>query len=215
MSSSPDEEIVHQLLRHYPDAKIALRFSNPLELLIATILSAQCTDQRVNEVTRDLFQRYRSAKDYVDADPAELEALIRPTGYYRNKARAIKRCCETLVERFGGNVPGRLEELVQLPGVGRKTANIVLACAFDRPAIAVDTHVFRVSKRLGLAKGKRPEEVEQELMARLPREVWRHFFLAAILHGREICKARNPACGECFLRSLCPWEEKVKYLRRT
>ena len=207
--------VTERLLRKYRRPRVALEFSNPLELLVATILSAQCTDERVNQVTRTLFRRYRSARAYAEADPAELEELIRPTGYYRQKARTLIACCRALVERFGGKVPDRLEDLTSLPGVGRKTANLVLGSAFGKQAIAVDTHVLRVANRLGLAASRNPDRVEEALMALVPRRRWTAFTLATILHGRETCTARNPRCGECVLHDLCPWPEKTRYAGAT
>ncbi len=202
-------KVVELLLKKYPAPKIALNFNNPLELLVATILSAQCTDKRVNEVTKGLFKKYRTAGDYASADPKVFEQEIRPTGFYKNKARQVINCCKALVERYGGRVPDTLEELTSLPGVGRKTANVVLGSAFGRQAIAVDTHVLRVSNRLGLVDSKDPDRVEQELMRQVPRDRWTAFTLAMILHGRETCTARRPKCGECILRRECGWPEKT------
>lgn len=201
--------IVSRLLRTYPDARIALNFRNPLQLIIATILSAQCTDARVNEVTAQLFRKYRSAAQVAQATPATLEHEIHSTGFYRNKARQLIACCRALVENFDGRVPRTLEELVTLPGVGRKTANIVLGSAFGQQAIAVDTHVLRVSNRLGLAQGNNADKVEQQLMEQIPRAHWTRFTLAAILHGRTVCTARAPGCGDCILHDDCPWPDKA------
>jgi endonuclease-3 len=201
---------VAALLRQcYPDAALALRYSSPLELLVAVILSAQCTDARVNDVTARLFRKYRHARDYAAADPAQLEEEIRPTGFYRNKAKLLMNCCRQLVERFGGEVPRTIEELVTLPGVGRKTANMVLGNAFGIPGIAVDTHVLRVANRLGLVSSDDPEEVEKALAAQLPRTSWTGFSNAMILHGREICVARTPRCESCLLADLCPGKMRV------
>lgn len=197
------------LLEKYPEPRLALHYRNPLELLIAVILSAQCTDQRVNEVTARLFRKYRRASDYANADPAELEEDIRPTGFYRNKARLLIRCCRKLVEDYQGEVPRTLEALTALPGVGRKTANMVLGNAFGVPGIAVDTHVLRVSRRLGLVHGGRAEEVEAELMRQLPESKWTAFSNALILHGRETCTARRPRCKECVLYAECEWPDKA------
>ncbi|RMD70633.1 MAG: endonuclease III [Gammaproteobacteria bacterium] len=201
-------KITQRLLEAYPDPKLELRYSNPLELLVAVILSAQCTDAKVNEVTRTLFQKYRTARDYAEADLRELEEDIRPTGFYKRKAKLLKECCRALVEQFGGEVPARLEDLLKLPGVGRKTANMVLGNAFGIPAIAVDTHVLRVSNRLGLVHADDPEEVERALMAQIPREHWTAFTNALILHGRRVCTARKPKCQACVLCDLCEWPEK-------
>jgi len=202
-------EIGKRLLQRYPDPKIALAFGNPLELLIAVILSAQCTDARVNAVTKTLFKKYRRAADYANADPATFEQEIRSTGFYRNKAKTVIACGRKLVEEFGGEVPRTVEELVTLPGVGRKTANMVRGNAFGQQAIAVDTHVLRVSNRLGLVASDDPDEIEATLVAKLPPD--RHTALgnALILHGRETCTARNPRCDVCVLWEPCPWPDKT------
>ncbi|MEW6213976.1 MAG: endonuclease III, partial [Nitrospirota bacterium] len=192
-----------------PNPRIALNFSNPLELLIATILSAQCTDVRVNEVTKSLFKKYKTAKDYVQTDLKTLEEEIRPTGFYKNKTRMIISCCEKLIRDFNGKVPSTLEELTTLPGVGRKTANVILGSAFGKPAIAVDTHVLRVSNRLGIARSDNPDKVEEELNKQIPENRWTAFNLALILHGRETCIARKPKCSECMLYNECEWPEKT------
>lgn len=197
-------EIIEVLRREYPDARTSLNFTNALELLVATILSAQCTDARVNEVTADLFRKYRTARDYAAADPAELEAYIRPTGFFRHKAKSIIGACRVLVERFGGQVPRTMEELTGLPGVGRKTANVVLGNAFGIPGLPVDTHVGRVAARLGLTAHKDPVKIERDLMEIVPREHWTNFSHQLICHGRAVCRARKPRCGECPLRPLCP-----------
>lgn len=202
-------QIAKLLLRKYPNPSIALTFSNPLELLVAAILSAQCTDVRVNEVTPRLFKRYRSAGDYAGADIREFEEEIRPTGFYRSKAKTVIACCRKIVEDFAAEVPGRLEDLVTLPGVGRKTANLVLGSAFNRQAMAVDIHVLRASKRLGLTRHNDPDQVEEELVGQFPRRRLTAINLALILHGRKTCKAKKPACPECVLRPLCPWNEKT------
>jgi endonuclease-3 len=202
-------KIAALLLRHYPEPKLALHYRNPLELLIAVILSAQCTDARVNDVTAKLFRKYRKAGDYAHADPAVFEQEIRSTGFYKNKARAVINCCKKLVADFHGEVPHTLDELVTLPGVGRKTANMVLGNAFGVPGIAVDTHVLRVSKRLGLAHSDDVEEVEAVLMHQVPKDKWTAFGNAMILHGRETCTARKPRCSECMLRAACEWPDKT------
>lgn len=201
--------LVRILEREYPDAKIALDFSTPLELLVATILAAQCTDERVNQVTKSLFKKYRSAKDYAQADQATLEREIHSTGFYKAKARAIVGMANELVSRHQGQVPQTLEALVALPGVGRKTANVVLGNAFGQPAIAVDTHVFRVSQRLGLAKSEDPDTVHDQLCQVIPRGKWTRFSHLLTTHGRRVCVARTPACPTCPVRSLCPWPEKT------
>jgi len=202
------KKICSLLLRRYPEPMLALHFSNPLELLVAVILSAQCTDARVNAVTRALFGKYRTAQDYAQADLTTFEGEIRPTGFYRNKARSVTNCCKAVVERFGGRVPEDLDDLVSLPGVGRKTANMVLGNAFGIPGIAVDTHVLRVSTRLGLAASDDPVFVEQELQRQLPKSRWTAFSNATILHGRDTCTARKPKCGDCVLREVCLWPDK-------
>jgi endonuclease-3 len=197
--------ILKRLAEAYPEAKPELNFSSPLELLVATILSAQCTDERVNQVTAQLFREYRTAADYADADLKTLESEIRPTGYYRQKARTLKSCCQALVEKFNGQVPASMEELLQLPGVGRKTANVVLGAAFGIPSgVVVDTHVQRVARRLGLTAEKNPEKIEQDLMRCLPKEEWIAFGMRLILHGRRVCLARKPKCDQCVLASYCP-----------
>jgi endonuclease-3 len=198
-------EIIKVLSREIPDPTIALKFSNPFELLIATILSAQCTDVKVNQVTADLFKRYRSAKDYAEAALSELEENIRPTGFYRNKAKSIQKCCQELVAWFGGKVPRTLEELVTLPGVGRKTANVILGNAFGVPGIAVDTHVQRVSQRIGLTKKQDPVKIEFDLIEVVPKEEWTHFSNLLIWHGRRTCIARKPLCERCVIRKLCDY----------
>lgn len=204
-------KIIAVLHKRYPDPKIALRFSNPLELLVATILSAQCTDARVNEVTKTLFKKYKSAKDYAQAEPHIFEEEIRSTGFYKNKAKAIINCCRKLVTDFHGKVPDSLAELTTLPGVGRKTANMVLGNAFAEAAIAVDTHVLRVSNRLGLAHATQAEKVEESLMELIPRNEWTELGNALILHGRETCTAKKPNCSACALYALCAWPEKSRY----
>ena len=204
-------EIVERLREKYPVARTALKFRTPLELLVATILSAQCTDERVNQVTAELFRRYRTAEEYASAPLRELERLIRPTGYYRNKARAIKAACQKLVADFGGEVPATMEALLTLPGVARKTANVVLQNAFGiASGIVVDTHVLRVAQRLGLTREKDRDKVERDLMALVPREEWIAFSHRLIAHGRETCRARRPLCGQCSLESLCPYPQKVR-----
>lgn len=189
----------------YPDARCSLDYADALQLLIATILSAQCTDERVNMVTPGLFKKYPAAKAYADAPIAELEQDIKSTGFYHNKAKAIKESGRAIVEKFGGRVPPDLDSLVTLPGVGRKTANVVLGNAFGIPGIVVDTHVARVSARLGLTARKEPEKIEQDLMASIPKERWTKFSHQLIQHGRRICIARKPKCSICPLRPLCDY----------
>jgi endonuclease-3 len=190
--------------RGYPDAQTALHHENPLQLLVATILSAQCTDERVNKVTPALFARYPDAAAFAGADRAELEEMVRSTGFYRNKAKSIQTCCAGILIRHGGEVPSTLDELVALPGVGRKTANVVLGSAFGIPGIVVDTHVGRLSKRLGLTRETDPVKVEFALMPILPRERWSVFSHWLILHGRKVCVARKPRCSACALAPHCP-----------
>ncbi|MBI3457135.1 MAG: endonuclease III [Candidatus Rokubacteria bacterium] len=202
-------KIIRLLERAHADATIALRFENPLELLVATILAAQCTDERVNQVTEILFRKYRTAGDYAGADPATFEREIRPTGFFRAKTRAILSMARALLQRHGGEVPRTLEELTALPGVGRKTANVVLGNAFGIPGIAVDTHVFRVTQRLGLAAANEPDRVEAQLAEVIPRARWTHFCHLIQAHGRRICLARSPACPTCPVRALCPWPGKT------
>jgi endonuclease-3 len=202
-------KIVAGLGRAYPDAKIALDFGNPLELLVATILAAQCTDERVNMVTPALFRKYRTAADWARVEPATLEREIHSTGFFRSKTRAIIGMARALLERHGGEVPRTREALVALPGVGLKTANVVVGNAFGGQAIAVDTHVFRVSQRLGLARSDDPDEIHDQLVAVLPpRDLTRITHLLTT-HGRRTCAARAPRCPVCPVRTLCPWPGKT------
>ncbi|MGH7255426.1 MAG: endonuclease III [Nitrospirales bacterium] len=191
-----------------PTPRVEMTFSSPLELLIATILSAQCTDQRVNQVTPALFRRYRTAADYAGARPSALEAIIRSTGFFKSKARHIIGCTKALVERFGGAVPRTMEELVTLPGVGRKTANVVLGACFGLPALVVDTHVTRVANRLGLTTTQDPDAIERDLQRALPEERWTDGSQRLLLHGRYVCMARAPKCDQCVLYTECRWEGK-------
>jgi len=203
------KHIIEILEKEYPDARTALSFGSPLELLVATVLSAQCTDERVNQVTGGLFKKYRSAKDYARVNLAELEEDIRPTGFFRNKAKSIKGFCAALVEKFNGQVPDNIEDLVSLPGIGRKTANLVLSEAFDIPGIVVDTHVLRLSRLIGLTTKTDPTKVEFDLMEIVPKEQWRLFSNLLILHGRAICIARRARHQECKVVDLC--EEGVRW----
>ncbi len=196
--------VLRALDRLYPEAGCTLDFQDPLQLLVATILSAQCTDERVNQVTPELFARYPTAEDYARADPDQLMALIRSTGFFRNKAKSIQGMARALVERHGGRVPRSLEELVKLPGVGRKTANVVLGTAFGVPGITVDTHVGRVCRRLGFTDQKDPVKVEYQLMEIIPQKRWTKFSHQVILHGRQVCAARKPRCPHCGLFKWCP-----------
>jgi endonuclease-3 len=198
-------KIIGGLSRAYPDAHCELNFSSPLELLVATILSAQCTDKRVNLVTADLFRKYRTAEDYARARPAELEQAIKTAGFYRNKARSLQACCRALLEKHRGEVPRTMEALVELGGVGRKTANVVLGNAFGVNAgLVVDTHVTRLAQRLGLTRATDPARIEPDLMELVPQEQWTLFSHLLIWHGRRRCAARNPDCTHCEIQSLCP-----------
>lgn len=203
-------KIVTALKRAYPDAKIALDFSTPLELLVATILAAQCTDARVNMTTPALFRHYRSAADWARARPATLETEIRSCGFYRAKTRSIIGMAQALVARHGGEVPRDRDALTALPGVGLKTANVVLGNAFGEQAIAVDTHVFRVSQRLGLARSSDPDEIHDQLVAVLPPREWTLATHLLTAHGRRVCAARTPLCPVCPVKRLCPWPDKTR-----
>ena len=196
--------IARLLAEAYPDAHCALHHDGPLQLLIATILSAQCTDARVNMVTPALFARYPDARAFAEAKPRELEKMIHSTGFFRNKARNIVACCQKLVEKHGGQVPATMEELVPLPGIGRKTANVILGNAFDTPGITVDTHVGRLSRRMGLTQATDPEKVEADLMELTPKKEWTMFSHRMIFHGRQVCQARKPNCEGCALAAVCP-----------
>ncbi len=203
-------QVLDILQKGYPDARVTLNFQNPLQLLMATILAAQCTDERVNLVTKDLFKKYRTAADFAKADLHTLEEEIRPTGFYHNKAKNIMGAAKIIVAKFGGKVPATMAELVTLPGVARKTANIVLYNAYGViDGIAVDTHVRRLSQRLGLTKNEDPEKIEQDLMKLVPRAEWGHFSYLLIDHGRAICTAQKPLCAECVLNDICPSAFKV------
>jgi endonuclease-3 len=196
--------ILRRLSELYPEPECALAHESPLQLLVATILSAQCTDARVNQITPALFARYPDAFAFAAADPRELQRLIKSTGFFRNKARNIMLCCQQLVARHGGQVPATMEELVPLAGIGRKTANVILGNAFNTPGIPVDTHVTRLSYRMGLTQHKNPVKIERDLMALVPRRHWTDFAHGMILHGRQVCHARTPVCGQCQLARLCP-----------
>jgi len=199
------EEIIFILSEAYPSSRTALQHENPLQILVATILSAQCTDEKVNQITPSLFQKYPKPSDFASADKQELEAEIRPTGFFRNKAKSIINASKKIVEDFGGKVPDNMEDLVTLPGVARKTANIVLSSAFKKAeGIAVDTHVRRLSQRLGLSKEKDPDKIEKDLMEIVPKKYWLDFNYLLVNHGRKICSARKPLCPKCGVKHLCP-----------
>jgi endonuclease-3 len=209
-SPAQAKKILVVLEATYPNAHVTLDFKNPFQLLIATILAAQCTDERVNRVTKGLFKRYPTPKAFAEADPAELEEAIRSTGFYRNKAKSIIGCCQRLVELYGGQVPRTMDDLISLPGVWRKTANIVLGNAFGlAEGIAVDTHVTRVANRLGLADSDKQDEIEQQLCRVVPKEKWTLVTHLLIFHGRSICKAQRPDCPRCPVHHLCPWPRKT------
>jgi endonuclease-3 len=196
--------INRKLAQLYPDAQCALHYANPLQLLVATILAAQCTDERVNRVTPALFARYPDAHAFAAAEQSELEKMIQSTGFFRNKAKSLIACCRQLVDLHEGEVPRTMEELVALPGVGRKTANVLLGNVFDVPGIPVDTHVGRLSQRMGLSAHSDPEKIERDLMALLPRKEWTKFVHRMIYHGRQVCQARKPQCEACSLAAFCP-----------
>ncbi len=197
------KKIFSLLEKEYPGAKISLNFSNPLELLVATILSAQCTDQRVNLVTGSLFKKYRKTNDYAEANISRLENEMRSVNFYKNKAKNIKKCCQILSRDFSGQIPGTLEELTKLPGIGRKTANVILGNTFGVPGIVVDTHVKRVTNRLGLTDQSDPVKIEFDLMGLLNKNNWSRFSTLMITHGRKICSSRKPLCAQCILSSYC------------
>jgi endonuclease-3 len=209
LATTPEKQRTHkiiaQLKKEYPDARCSLNFANPLELLVATILSAQCTDERVNIVTADLFRKYTKAEDYIKVPQSELEQDIRSTGFYRNKAKAIQGASKIITEQYGGRVPDSIEELLLLPGVARKTANVVLGNAFGiTSGVVVDTHVGRLAGRLGLTAHEQPEKIERDLMELVPKKDWIDFSHLLIYHGRKVCKARTPLCAECVIERLCP-----------
>jgi endonuclease-3 len=204
------KKIIQRLNRAHPDAKLDLNFSNPLELLVALILAAQARDDLVNQVTAQLFQKYRSAEDYANTPLPKLEEDIRSINFYRNKARLIQNCCREIVKRFDGKVPDQLDDLLSLPGVGRKTANILLGNAFGRQTIGVDTHVMRLSQRLGLTPNTNPDKIEFDLMSLVPEKQRVRFCHLLQYHGRRVCFAKKPRCPECTINDLCPYPEKTK-----
>jgi endonuclease III len=201
--------ILKLLEEHYPHAHVTLDFTNPLELLVATVLSAQCTDVRVNQVTPAIFTKYPRAADYAGAPVEDLEQAIRSTGFYHQKAKSIKAICQTLVTQFGGQVPASLDDLVKLPGIGRKTANVILGNAFNIPGLVVDTHMGRVSQRLGLTRQKDPVKIEFDLMPLVPQERWVKFSHQMIWHGRQVCAAKKPDCPHCPLLPYCDYGQKA------
>jgi endonuclease-3 len=205
------EKIIEALRKKYPKAPLELKFSNPFELLVAVILSAQCKDERVNQVTKELFKHCKTPKDLIDIPVERLEELIRPTGFFKQKARTLKNCAEMLESKFGGKVPENIDDLTKLPGVGRKTAAMVLGNAYGiEEGIAVDRHVQRVINRLGVSSSNQPETIERELMNLVPQSLWTWFSNAMILHGRRVCTARNPKCNSCDLRSWCEYGNTSK-----
>lgn len=206
--SDESRAIIDRLARMYPDARCGLEYASPYELLVATILSAQTTDVRVNEVTKLLFERVKTPAEMVEISQDELETIIEPCGIYRNKAANLKKTSRLLLERFGGRIPRDIDALTSLPGVGRKTANIVMSTAYGIPAIAVDTHVFRLANRLGLSDDKTAEQVERDLMVKVPVEEWVNLHHRLIAHGRQVCEAKKPKCSTCQLFDLCPWTGK-------
>ena len=201
-------KIAKILLQSMAVAEVELAHGSPWELLVATILSAQCTDQRVNQVTPALFKRYRTPCEMAQAERAELEGLIRPTGFYKNKAKHLIGCAQAVTERFHGEIPETMEALTSIPGVGRKTANVILGAAFGKPAVVVDTHVKRVANRLGLANSDDPEQIERDLQGAFPKRQWTDVSQRLLLHGRYVCLARTPRCGGCVLYDLCRWKGK-------
>jgi len=208
MDYEKTDKIIEKLLEKYPDPQLELDYSNAFELLIATILAAQCTDQRVNAVTKTFFKEYPTPQSIVSEKLDVIAEKIKQTGFYRNKAKSLVACCEQLIKRYDGKVPDSLAELVKLPGVGRKTANIVLGNAFGKQTIAVDTHVKRVANRLGLTQASNPDVIEQDLMKIVDPNKWTLFTRLIVLHGRYVCQSRKPKCKMCVLLELCPWEEK-------
>jgi endonuclease III len=201
----PISTVIKKLKREHPNPRYELNFESPLQLLVATILAAQCTDERVNQVTPALFAKYPDARSYADADLAELEQDVKPTGFYRNKAKAIQNACRALVDHFGGEVPATMDEMLTLPGVARKTANVVLTNAFQIPSgIIVDSHAARVSQRLGLSTQEKPERIEEDLMGLVPKGDWIFFGAALVLHGRYTCTNKSPKCDQCVLNDVCP-----------
>lgn len=200
-------EVVQRLEAEYPDATCSLDYTNPVQLMVSTILAAQCTDERVNIVTKSLFKQHKNAKDFANAPEGELEEAVRTCGFYRQKAKSIREACRDLVEKHGGKVPGSMEELVKLRGVGRKTANVLMAECFEPVGVIVDTHCKRLSNRLGFTTKSDPDKIEQDIMKLLPREHWRMYSHCMVFHGRAVCNARSPRCSQCVVRDLCPFPD--------
>lgn len=209
ISEERKNEILEGLAGEYGRASCTLDYAGPVHLLVATQLSAQCTDERVNKVTPALFERFPKAEDFMNADIRELENMIRSTGFFRNKAKNIKGCCKMIVEEFGGRVPDNMEDMLRLPGVGRKTANVVLGEIYGIPGIIVDTHAGRLARRMGFTKEKDPAKVEKDLMKAIPEDMWTVFSHWMVAHGRAVCKARKPMCGECAIKDSCGYYRKT------
>jgi len=207
-------DIARRLVRAYPDAGCRLHFATPFELLVATILAAQCTDDRVNKVTADLFRKAATPEKFARMRREGLEKAVRSTGFFRNKARSVQEMSRMLLEEFGGKVPRKMDNLLRLPGVARKTANVVRAVAFGLPAIITDTHFIRLSQRMGLTKNSKPQKIEQDLMALLPEDAWSAFSHAVLFHGRAVCDARKPACDRCVVKDLCPSALKFPHFEK-
>lgn len=203
------QKIIEEFEKLYPDADCSLDFKDPLQLLIATQLAAQCTDARVNIVTKDLYQKYKNVRDFANADLKELEQDIKPTGFYHNKAKNIKNCCQMLIDNFDGEVPNDLEKLLTLPGVGRKTANLVLGDIFGIPGIVIDTHAKRLTNRIGLTKNEDPTKIEFDLMKIVPKKFWSKFCHQLVYHGRAVCNARKPSCDKCTIKPYCEFGNKM------
>jgi endonuclease III len=202
--------MLERLRKMHGEPRVELNYASPLELMVASILAAQCTDERVNKVTESLFKKYKTTKDYRDVKDAELEADVKPTGFFRNKARSIKNFASAIETRFGGRIPEEIETLTTIKGIGRKTAAMVVGIAYGRPAIIVDTHVIRVTQRFGLTKNSEPDKIEQDLKVLVPEQAWTNFCLLITLHGRYICKARKPDCPRCLLQPDCDYYQATQ-----
>ncbi|MGC9119877.1 MAG: endonuclease III [Sulfurihydrogenibium sp.] len=209
MKTFTEKDIIERLKKHFPEPWIDLNFENPYQLVVATILAAQTTDKKVNEITPTFFQKFPDPKSVADANLEEIESIIKSVNYYKRKAKLIKECCQKVVKDFGGKIPDTMEELVKLPGIGRKTASVILVNAFNKPAIVVDTHVRRVAtQRLKISNGKTPEKIEKDLAKFFSKENWIYISKALVLFGRYICTAKNPNCKQCYLSDICPYEKK-------